>query len=806
VVNYQWQLDAGSGFANIPAGSPYLNVTSTNLGVSPVSSEMNGYKFRCVTGSVCGPTTISNTAILYVNEPVEITTHPIANRYICNNGSTSFSTVINAHSQSYISQWQVDQGSGFVNLTNTAPYSNVTSLTMNITNATTAMNNYKYRCVITICSGNGPAYTNAGTLNVGAAPVISSHPSPVFACVNDNAVFSVTGTGGPSLTYQWQVNQGGSFSNISGATSSSLSLTGITAAMNNYQYRCILKTTCNATSTSNAALLSVGTSTITISLQPQNKTSCEGSATSFSLNTTGGVTYQWQVDQGSGFSNLTDDLMYSGATSSTLNLASVTTSMTGYFYRCVLSSPAGCASPVNSDNALLTVSANAIPSITSQPQSQTICSGNTFSVSTTATGTGLTYQWQVDQGSGFSNISNIYPYQNVTTSSLTFLNPPGSANGYKYRCVVNNLCNNPVNTDIALLSVVANFLSYTTQPTFTSACPNGSASYHVALEGSGITYQWSVNTGSGYTSISDDATYSGSTTSTLSITNISAGMNNYQYSCEADNQCSSPVLSSGAPLSVKGTPVITIQPSATSACEGQNTSISVGASGTVNYTWEEDNGSGFSALSNTGSYSGTTTSTLNLSNVSLAMGNYSYRCIVNNGCPATTTSNSVLLTVKPKPIIFANADPGTSICSGASLILSGSGALSYSWNNGVTDNTSFTPLSSNTYTVTGTGANGCQATAQITVNVNTCTNIVNEISNYIYVAPNPFVEAFIISTSHVIKGTAEVSDINGKIIYRESIHNDKIEITIPQHATGVYYLRIISEEGKEIYSGKISKQ
>ncbi len=65
------------------------------------------------------------------------------------------------------------------------------------------------------------------------------------------------------------------------------------------------------------------------------------------------------------------------------------------------------------------------------------------------------------------------------------------------------------------------------------------------------------------------------------------------------------------------------------------------------------------------------------------------------------------------------AGPDQTICQGQSVILSGSGALTYSWDNGVTDGLPFTPASTATYTVTGTAANGCQDSDQVTVNVNT---------------------------------------------------------------------------------------
>ncbi|WP_164969679.1 hypothetical protein, partial [Aquirufa rosea] len=58
-------------------------------------------------------------------------------------------------------------------------------------------------------------------------------------------------------------------------------------------------------------------------------------------------------------------------------------------------------------------------------------------------------------------------------------------------------------------------------------------------------------------------------------------------------------------------------------------------------------------------------------------------------------------------------------CAGAKVTLSGSGASSYAWNNGITNGTEFTATETKTYTVTGTDANGCTNTATSIVTVNT---------------------------------------------------------------------------------------
>ncbi|MDP4684417.1 MAG: PKD domain-containing protein, partial [Crocinitomicaceae bacterium] len=71
----------------------------------------------------------------------------------------------------------------------------------------------------------------------------------------------------------------------------------------------------------------------------------------------------------------------------------------------------------------------------------------------------------------------------------------------------------------------------------------------------------------------------------------------------------------------------------------------------------------------------------------------------------------------PLPNVFAGNN--ITICEGQTVTLTGSGALNYTWNNGVLNGVQFTPtIGTTTYTVTGTSAAGCIATDQVDVLVN----------------------------------------------------------------------------------------
>ncbi|MFN4246166.1 MAG: PKD domain-containing protein [Flavipsychrobacter sp.] len=90
-----------------------------------------------------------------------------------------------------------------------------------------------------------------------------------------------------------------------------------------------------------------------------------------------------------------------------------------------------------------------------------------------------------------------------------------------------------------------------------------------------------------------------------------------------------------------------------------------------------------------------------------------------NGC---TDTGVVTINVNPLPTVSAGSN--IAICNGSSTTLTGSGASTYVWTPASTLSCSTcvspvaTPTTTTTYTVTGTDANGCVNTANVTVSVN----------------------------------------------------------------------------------------
>jgi hypothetical protein len=111
-----------------------------------------------------------------------------------------------------------------------------------------------------------------------------------------------------------------------------------------------------------------------------------------------------------------------------------------------------------------------------------------------------------------------------------------------------------------------------------------------------------------------------------------------------------------------------------------------------------------------------------------------FGCGTSNG-----TRTAVSLTVVASPTLsFSNSDPGA--CAGVNIILTASGADSYTWANtsATTAAIAQQPLVSTNYTVFGASLNGCKTTATLTVNPNLCLGLDEHgVSKSIAVFPNP---------------------------------------------------------------------
>lgn len=225
------------------------------------------------------------------------------------------------------------------------------------------------------CTATAGDKTGTATITVNTVPAISSQPASATKCVAQSQTFSVTATG-TMLTYQWRK----AGVNITGATSSTYTIASVTTGDAGL-YDIVISGTCTPSVTSSIVTLAINTLPA-ITGQPVSAILCSGQSQTFSVTATGtALTYQWRKA----------GIAISGATSSSYNIAIVSFADVGN-YDVVISGT--CTPPQTSTSVSLAV--NNTPIITTNPVSQSVCSGTAINFSVVAaagSSTGIVYQW-----------------------------------------------------------------------------------------------------------------------------------------------------------------------------------------------------------------------------------------------------------------------------------------------------------------------------------------------------------------------------------------------------------------------------
>ncbi len=324
---------------------------------------------------------------------------------------------------------------------------------------------------------------------------ITSQPTSVKAGAGMSVTFKVKAQGS-GLSYQWQLsdNQGKTWRNSSTRTDT---YSATLSDKNNGRYvRCAVTDLSGSTVYSNAASMKIAA--LYITQQPVNQTLKNGATATFKVKAQGdGLTYQWQLsdDQGKTWRS-------SKATGTTYS-ATVTSDNNGRYVRCIVTDKKG--NSVKSNAAIMKLTTL---KITTQPSNCTVKNGATATFKVVATGSGLTYQWQLsdDQGKTWRN-------SKATDASYT-ATVTDSNNGRYVRCIVTDKFGNSVKSNAAIMKLTT--LKITKQPVNAKAKSGNSVTFKVTATGSGLTYLWQYSDDQGKTwrnTSCKSATYSPTVTS-----------------------------------------------------------------------------------------------------------------------------------------------------------------------------------------------------------------------------------------------------------------------------------------------------
>lgn len=368
-LTYQWYIGSAGN-----TGAPVAGATSSALTVSPAADTT--YWVR-VSGS-CGVTRDSAAATVTVCKVPQISAQPASSVVYAGN---TINLAVSATGTTLTYQWY-----GGVSGNTSTPINGATSATLTVTASQTT--DYWVKV-------NGQCGTaNSNTAKVSVAPVIATQPQGGNVTKGLTRTITVAASGA-QLAYQWY---SGASTAISGATAASYTTPPINADIN-YWVRVY----------SGDAFADSSTAAFTV-CQPRNpavisNTTISGGAITLRVDTAAsGESFEWYL----GESGVTTTLAGTGA--------QITVNPLGTSRYWVRTKRADC----DADSAAVTARV-CYPAITAQPQSATINTNATRTLSVTATGTApLTYQWYV----GDSGVTTS-PVSGATAASYT--TPPLAA-------------------------------------------------------------------------------------------------------------------------------------------------------------------------------------------------------------------------------------------------------------------------------------------------------------------------------------------------------------------------------------------
>lgn len=400
---------------------------------------------------------------------------------------------------------------------------------------------------------SNPGSTGNFTVIKACLPAaISQQPTSQTVCTGAAATISVTSdmtTG----TYEW-FKDGVS---ITTTRSNVFTISPVTLASAGI-YNVVLRDDCNpntATITSSTARLTViEQPAITVNL-PSTRTVCESANDTLRVRATGaGRRFQW----------FKDGAAIAGATDSNYVVNNAGTTANGTYY-CVVTGT--CNPPAQSVTCSLVVAMK--PRVTVEPNNLDICPGTNGTISVTATGLNLVYQWFKD-GKAVPGGFN---------STLTFNNYDYTMNGQYYCQIASNIPNpnNCVVTAQTRTIRVSGFRPPTvkTQPrSAIDACVGNAVSVLAEFTGTGLSYEW----------YKDGKIVANSNSNELIIAKVAPAAAG-KYVVVATGTCGLKTASDTVTITVLDKPAITTQPVDAKLTVGDRLELTVEAKDIRSVQW-----------------------------------------------------------------------------------------------------------------------------------------------------------------------------------------------------------------------------
>lgn len=536
-------------------------------------------------------------------------------------------------------------------------------------------------------------------------------PEDVTSCTLDTIFFKVQAdnSGDGDILYQWQESTDGgtTYTDIVNGTPYSLADTDSLLISNpdgldgNLYRAKIFTETCD-TLTSNAALLSVE-GPFEINASPTDAAICGEDMVDFVAETanlgSGTIVRQWEVNDGSGWTNLADGGNYSGVTTDVLSIAPTApgdnvSALNEHWYRLRIAGTNGICTDIFTDSAQLIVEGPITIDPLNLPKDTSSCAGEVacFGVLVDNPGAGdIDYQWYMrqDAASSWVAISNDGNFSGVRSDTLCVADAAG-LDGFQFEVRFStDECIEIATSSLgapATLSVTET-IDFNIDPLSESICGSDVVQFIVDINSLDpmLTKQWQVSSDTGQTwaDVAASAIYSGVDRDTLTVTTDATAttqpdtLDGLLYRMSVGGQFCDNVISREAELSVHVIDEANItDPRDTTVCSGEAAYFEINVpynrdEQELRYRWQILNptGSVWTNLNPVGDYNGVTTNRLSISDVNGFNGMQFRAAVFTNECD-TIFTNLATLTVEG-PYVFGANDDGhpqdTVVCAGEAV-------------------------------------------------------------------------------------------------------------------------------------------
>lgn len=628
---------------------------------------------------------------------------------------------------------------------------------------------------------------------------ITSNPTSASVVCSGATSFTVATTGSiPAYSWEWRPNSSSAWFIVpnggiySGATTSTLTLTGITAAYNGYQYRAVVVGGCSATDVSQAATLTVNP--LVPVVNPASATICNGSVQQLSLTNS-----------------------VSAPVTSTFTSGTVSVS--------IPESPGGVTSGTSTINVSGIPAGAVITDMKVKLNMNHSWVGDVCYVVKAPNGKVLNLDYFLSQtGGGGTNFVNTV-ISSSGTAALNTGTSPGFTGTFKPDAGTGSIIPAAVAGPVGYIPDVTTFPALYSTPngTWTLAFydyyvdPDPGTFTKWDLE---ITYVapilaqgiWTGAAGTMFTDAAATVPYTGTPATTIYVKPTASTSYSVYYT--TGTPCTSSTTT--VPVSVSNPATgVTVTPTSNPVCVGGTATFTAAATAgnPLAYQWQVSTDGGLTY----NNVSGATSSTLAVSNVTSTMSGNRYRVVITSApCAAVTSTAFGTLTVNPLPVASVTATDLSIIPGQVSTLTASSNpaASSYTWTyNGSPLTSTGNSVTANvdqlgTYTVIAKTASGCSSAAPATITIGA------EASDRLWIYPNPNQGAFQVRLYYVgtpsEKRVINIYNSAGQIVASKEFDMTnltsqylRMDFDLGPDAKGTYVVKAIDKYTGRIVSGLV---